>query len=108
MKEEGFDRRVTAGAVLDLLHEAYEVIPFIYENELLETWAGLRPASRDSLPILGPSVTTENLVFATGHYRNGILLTPVTVQLLSDWFNDRSVPKGMEPFLPSRFQESQL
>jgi glycine oxidase len=106
MREEGFDRRVTAGAVLDLLHEAYEVIPFIYEKELLETWAGLRPASRDSLPILGPSPTTENLAFATGHYRNGILLTPVTVQLLVDWFEDRTVPNLMEPLLPSRFQES--
>lgn len=107
MKEEGYDRRVTAGAVLDLLHEAYEVAPFIYEKELLETWAGLRPASRDSLPILGPSAITDNLVFATGHYRNGILLTPVTVHLLSDWFENRTVPKSMGPFLPSRFQEPQ-
>jgi glycine oxidase len=105
MKEEGFDRRVTAGGVLDLLHEAYEVIPFIYENELLETWAGLRPASPDSLPILGPSSETENLVFATGHYRNGILLTPVTVQLIVDWFEEQATDP-LKSFLPSRFQES--
>jgi glycine oxidase len=105
MREEGFDRLVTAGGVLDLLHEAYEVVPFIREKELIETWAGLRPASRDSLPILGPSTTTNNLGFATGHYRNGILLTPITIQLLSEWVESATVPDAMTPFLPSRFQE---
>lgn len=105
MREEGFEETVTAGAVLDLLHEAYEVLPFVYEKELLETWAGLRPASRDSLPILGPSSVTENLGFATGHYRNGILLTPVTIQLVSDWFESNDPSREMQPFLPSRFQE---
>lgn len=104
MEEEGFDTTVTAGAVLDLLHDAYEMVPFIYENELLETWAGLRPASRDSLPILGPSSVTENLTFASGHYRNGILLTPITVQLITDWIEDRATPDHLDPFLPRRFQ----
>ncbi|MFB6355284.1 MAG: FAD-dependent oxidoreductase, partial [bacterium] len=104
MEEEGFDTRVTAGGVLDLLHKAYEILPFVYENELLETWAGLRPASRDSLPILGPSSHTDGLAFATGHYRNGILLTPITVQLVSEWFRSGSIPELMETFLPARFQ----
>jgi glycine oxidase len=105
MREEGYDRTVTAGGVLDLLHDAYEVVPFIREKELLETWAGLRPASRDSRPILGPSSTTDNLGFATGHYRNGILLTPVTIQLLAEWVETSTVPDAMTPYLPSRFQE---
>lgn len=105
MEEEGYDKRSTAGGVLDLLHKAYEILPFIYENELLETWANVRPASRDSLPVIGPSRRTENLVFATGHYRNGILLTPITIQLLSQWIQDREVPELMEPFLPHRYQE---
>lgn len=105
MEEKGFDRTVTAGGVLSLLHEAYEVLPFIYEKELLETWAGLRPASRDSLPILGPSSVTDNLAFATGHYRNGILLTPVTIQLMVEWIESGDYPELMRPFLPSRFQE---
>lgn len=104
MEEEGFDGRVTAGAVLDLLHKAYELLPFVYEQELLETWAGFRPASRDSLPILGPGRATENLVFATGHYRNGVLLTPITIQLLSSWLDQKDIPELMEPFLPGRFQ----
>jgi glycine oxidase len=105
MREEGFDRTVTAGGILDLLHEAYEVGPFIREKELIETWAGLRPASQDSLPILGPSSHTDNLGFATGHYRNGILLTPVTIQLVTEWIATRTIPEAMTPFLPSRFQE---
>lgn len=106
MEEEGFDTRVTAGAMLDLLHRAYELLPFVYERELLETWAGLRPASRDLRPILGPSACTDNLAFATGHFRNGILLTPITVQLMGQWMSDESVPEAMEPLLPTRFQEA--
>lgn len=106
MEEEGFDGRVTAGGVLDLLHRAYELLPFVYERELLETWAGLRPASRDNLPILGPSTRTDNLAFATGHYRNGILLTPITVQLMGRWIRDDAVPETMQPLLPARFQEA--
>lgn len=105
MEEKGFNRTVTAGAILDLLHDAYEVLPFIYENEFLESWSGLRPASRDSLPVLGPSQYTENLIFATGHYRNGILLTPITVKLLSEYVRNRSIPAPMTEFLPGRFQE---
>lgn len=104
MEEKGYDTRVTAGAILELIHDAYEMVPFIYENELLETWTGLRPASRDSLPIIGPSSVTENLAFATGHYRNGILLTPITVQLIKEWIDERKTPDPMEPFLPGRFQ----
>lgn len=105
MEEEGFDTTVTAGAVLDLLHDAYEMVPFIYENELLETWAGLRPASRDSRPIIGPSAVTENLSFATGHYRNGILLTPITIQLLTESIDQPELPERLEPFRPARFQQ---
>jgi glycine oxidase len=104
MEEEGYDKRTTAGGVLDLLHKAYEILPFIYENELLESWANVRPASRDSLPVIGPSEHTDNLLFATGHYRNGILLTPITIQLIADWIRDGEVPSMMEPFLPSRYQ----
>lgn len=105
MEEEGYDKRTTAGGVLDLLHKAYEILPFIYEQELLETWANLRPASVDSLPVIGPSKHTENLVFATGHYRNGILLTPITIELISAWIDGGDIPDLMEPFLPSRFEE---
>ncbi len=106
MEEEGFDETVRAGGVLDLLHHAYEVLPFVYEQPLLETWAGLRPASHDSLPVMGPSPTAEGLIYATGHYRNGILMTPITIDLIGRWMRTREVPDLMEPFLPVRFQEA--
>lgn len=105
MEEEGFDKRTTAGGVLDLLHKAYEILPFIYEQELLETWANLRPAMIDSLPALGPAPATENLGFATGHYRNGILLTPVTIKLMTEWLETGTVPELMKPVRADRFKE---
>ena len=76
-EEMGFDTRLTAGGVFELLRGAWEAVPGIYELPLLETWAGLRPGSRDNAPILGET-PVENLIYATGHYRNGILLTPIT------------------------------
>lgn len=105
MEEEGFDKRTTAGGVLDLLHSAYEILPFIYEQELLETWANLRPAMIDSLPALGPAPTIENLGYATGHYRNGILLTPVTIKLMTEWLESGTVPELMQPMRADRFEE---
>ena len=73
----GFDTRLTAGGVFELLRGAWEAVPGIYELPLLETWTGLRPGSRDNAPILGET-PVANLIYATGHYRNGILLTPIT------------------------------
>jgi glycine oxidase len=77
MEELGFDARVTAGGVLDLLREAYRALPEIAELELVEALAGLRPATPDNLPLIGPGAI-EGLVLATGHFRNGILLAPLT------------------------------
>lgn len=77
--ERGFDTTVTAGGVLELLREAYRVVPEIAELELLEARASLRPGSPDNLPLIGPGAL-EGLVLATGHYRNGILLTPITAE----------------------------
>lgn len=79
VEERGFDRRVTAGGVHELLREAYRALPEIAELELVETVAGLRPATPDNLPLIGPGAI-EGLVVATGHYRNGILLAPVTAE----------------------------
>ena len=76
-EEMGFDTRLTAGGVFELLRGAWEAVPGVYELPLLETWTGLRPGSRDNAPILGET-PVENLIYATGHYRNGILLTPIT------------------------------
>ena len=81
-EEMGFDTRLTAGGVFELLRGAWEAVPGVYELPLLETWAGLRPGSRDNAPILGET-PIESLIYATGHYRNGILLTPITAYEIS-------------------------
>ena len=74
----------------------------IEKAEIVETWCGLRPGTPDQLPILGPA-DIEGLVFATGHYRNGILLAAVTAKLVGEWIADRRVSLGWEKFSPLRF-----
>jgi glycine oxidase len=83
VEEQGFDTRVTAGGVHELLREAYRILPEIAELELVETIAGLRPATPDNLPLIGPGAI-EGLVLATGHFRNGILLAPLTAERIAD------------------------
>jgi len=77
VEEQGFDQRVTAGAVHELLREGYRALPEIAEFELVEMTAGLRPTTPDNLPLIGPA-GLDGLVLATGHFRNGILLAPLT------------------------------
>jgi glycine oxidase len=102
MEEQGFDTRVTAGAVHDLLRAALELLPDVAELELVETVAGLRPGSPDNAPMLGPAAA-EGLVVATGHYRNGILLTPVTADTVAELLATGRVPELIAPFAPGRF-----
>ena len=82
VEERGFDVTVTAGAVLELLREGYRVLPDVSELEYSGVRAGLRPGSRDNVPLIGPGAL-EGLVLATGHYRSGILLTPVTADAVA-------------------------
>jgi glycine oxidase len=82
MEERGFDTTVTAGAVFELLREATELVPGFSELVLDELSAGLRPATPDNLPVLGPGAV-PGLHWAAGHHRNGILLTPVTAEIVS-------------------------
>lgn len=83
VEEQGFDTAVTAGGVHELLREAYRLLPEVAEMELVEATAGLRPATPDNLPRVGPS-GVDGLLWATGHYRNGILLAPLAANLLAD------------------------
>ncbi|MDZ7691588.1 MAG: glycine oxidase ThiO [Balneolaceae bacterium] len=101
-EEKGFDKMPTAGGQKELLEEAWEAVPSIYDLPLIETIAGLRPASRDHAPIIGQSAL-QGLFYATGHYRHGILLTPVTVYLLVEEIINKEVPETLEPFRPGRF-----
>jgi len=102
VEEQGFDTRVTAGAVGDLLRAALELLPDVAELELAETVVGLRPGSPDNAPMLGPA-GPEGLVVATGHYRNGILLTPVTADAIAELLATGRVPDLIAPFAPGRF-----
>jgi glycine oxidase len=81
VEELGFDAVVTAGGVHELLREAYRLLPDVAEMELVEATAGLRPATPDNLPLVGAS-PVDGLLWATGHYRNGILLAPLTARML--------------------------
>ncbi len=83
VEEMGFDRRVTGGGIHELLREAYRLLPDVSEMEFLGATAGLRPGTPDNLPVIGPTAI-EGLVLATGHYRNGILLAPVTAQAVAE------------------------
>jgi glycine oxidase len=83
VEEQGFDTRVTAGGVYELLREAYRALPEVAELELVEAIAGLRPTTPDNLPLIGPGAI-DGLVLATGHFRNGILLAPLTADRIAD------------------------
>jgi glycine oxidase len=102
VEKVGFDATVTAGGVAQLLNQAIRVAPGLQTAPVVETWAGLRPMSRDGKPILGPT-GVPGLIAATGHYRNGILLTPVTARLVAEYVRTGSVPGEMRAFLPDRF-----
>jgi glycine oxidase len=102
VEEQGFDTTLTAGAIFDLLRGAWEALPGIYDLPLIETWAGLRPTSRDDAPILG-ECTLPGLIMATGHHRNGILLTPITADLVAGLILRGEWPDLARPFGMARF-----
>ncbi len=102
VEERGADQDVTAGAMLDLLEGAWEVVPGIYDLPVVETWAGLRPAARDNAPMLGE--VAPGIVLATGHFRHGILLAPVTAQEVARLVLTGETSRWLEPFLPGRFR----
>jgi glycine oxidase len=101
----GFDKQVTAGGIEKILSAAIEVIPEFANARIEETWAGLRPDSPDHLPILGPT-DIDGLVIATGHFRSGVLLTPITARLVRQWITERSVELDWERLSPMRFIEA--
>jgi glycine oxidase len=102
VEERGFDAEVTAGGLLALIEGAWRAVPAIEELPMTETWVGFRPGSRDDAPLLGPS-PIGGLIIATGHHRNGILLTPVTAQLISHYVLTGRLDDRLRPFSPDRF-----
>ncbi|PWW22098.1 glycine oxidase [Geodermatophilus normandii] len=104
-EDRGFDARVTAGGVHDLLHDAIDVVPEVTELELTETLARWRPGTPDNAPLLGPS-SLPGLVLATGHHRNGVLLTPVTAEVTAELLATGALPAVAAPFTADRFERS--
>ncbi|MCI0686640.1 MAG: glycine oxidase ThiO [Sporichthyaceae bacterium] len=100
--EELADHEVTAGGVYQLLRAAHEVFPLVAELELVESIAGVRPGTPDNAPLLGPT-ELPGLVLATGHYRNGILLAPITADLVTDLLATGTLPDLAKPFQLDRF-----
>jgi glycine oxidase len=103
MEDVGFDERVTVAGVRDLLEAACEMIPHAWTAGFRGARVGLRPGTPDDLPVIGLSKSVPNLVYATGHYRNGILLAPLTAQLVADALLDRRVDAALKPVSPARF-----
>lgn len=102
VEERGFDTTVTAGGVFELLRESYRTLPDVAEMEFVESRAGLRPGSPDNAPLIGPGAV-PGLLMATGHYRNGVLLSPVTSAAVSALLAGEPSPFDLEPFDPGRF-----
>jgi len=100
----GFDKRVTAAGVQSIVTSALEISPRIAALPLTSSWAGLRPHAADGLPVLGPCAEIAGVFYATGHYRNGILLTPVTAELLAGAIVDEEISPPLQIFSPDRFQ----
>ncbi|AJE40305.1 glycine oxidase ThiO [Streptomyces nodosus] len=106
-EELGWDTTVTAGGVYELLRDAHELVPGITELPLTETRAGLRPGSPDNAPLLGPT-ELDGLLLATGHHRNGVLLTPVTGDVMAHVLTTGELPEEARPFAPGRFTAAAL
>jgi glycine oxidase len=102
MEERGFDTSVTAGAVYELLRDAAELVPGISELAIDEISGGLRPAARDNGPVIGPS-SLSGLHWAVGHYRHGILLAPITAELLACVLAGGELADYARAFAPQRF-----
>jgi len=104
MEEKGFDTTPTVDALYRLMEAAYEVLPDVSELEFEEARVGLRPATPDSMPLIGRASERDNLVIATGHLRNGVLLTPVTADAVAAILAGEEPSLDMEPFSPGRFE----
>jgi glycine oxidase len=99
----GFAKRVTAGGITSILQNTLEISPQIAELPVVDTWAGLRPRPADGLPVLGACGEIDGLFYATGHYRNGILLAPLTAESIADAIVAGTTSPLLVPFSPDRF-----
>ena len=103
VERAGFQRAVTAEGIAGLLRSAIELVPALGELPIARTWYGFRPWAPDSLPVLGPWPGVDGLFVATGHFRNGILLAPITARLMTEWITGGQPSADVKDFLPDRF-----
>jgi glycine oxidase len=105
LEDAGFEKHMTSEGVRTILDGVFELAPALASAQLVDAWAGLRPGTPDHLPILGPT-DIRGLYLATGHYRNGILLAPVTAKLLSRWILGGTPEFETNWFSPLRFSDA--
>jgi glycine oxidase len=104
----GFDKRVTGAGIHAIMTHALEIAPSVGGLTLLDSWSGLRPRAEDELPVLGTCAEVRGLVYATGHYRNGVLLAPITGELIADVVTQGVMPSLLSDFTPDRFQYASM
>ncbi len=100
----GFQKEVTAGGMHALTGAAIRLVPELARARFVEAWSGLRPGTPDGLPLLGRTAAVQGLLFAAGHYRNGVLLAPVTARIVADLVTGAG-SRDLSPFSPDRFAE---
>jgi len=103
MEEAGFDKSVTLAGLAKISVAALDMVPALSEVPFREAWAGLRPATKDFLPVLGPSPSVPDFLYATGHFRSGILLSAITGEIIADLVQARNPSIDVAPFSPNRF-----
>lgn len=103
VEDVGYDKSVTADGIEFLRENALEIAPSLVNLEIAEKWAGLRPFAADGLPVLGGFANVENLFLATAHYRNGILLAPLTAEILAANIVENKPSNYLQVFSPNRF-----
>jgi glycine oxidase len=106
VEDAGFDKRPTAEGARHLLTHALRFLPALKDAAVLGHWAGLRPRSADDLPMLGPLPGRDGVIVATGHFRNGILLAPITAELVKEWVNGQTPSADVRAFAPGRFMSN--
>jgi glycine oxidase len=104
VERAGFQRAVTVDGLSGLLRGALDLVPDLAGLSVARSWAGLRPWAVDALPVLGPWPGADGLWLATAHFRNGILLAPITARVMTEWMVQGRPPLDVEEFLPDRFQ----
>ncbi len=102
----GFDKRTTDEGIDAIKSMAFEIAPALANLPLIDSWAGFRPRAADDLPVLGPCKEIDGLLYATGHYRNGILLAPITGKLIADIMTGVPTSPLFAAFSPNRFDIS--